>query len=971
MSSTVVASETSDLDDDPTSVTPHAWVFTGMPAGSYTFTEDTLTGWDLTNIECTGDSNAQTSISNRTAVIDLSGSEDVTCTFTNTKKGNVIVYKFNDLNADGNHDEGEPYLPDWSIYLNRVTGNRNSQDTDASGSVTFSVSPGDYALGETIQEGWTQSNIYCEGDEQNPSPTPSFTPTPTGEASPTVTPSITLTPTATKTPTPTPMSTGGLCHWEGRDGSWNALPVDFGNPGHADHPLDYPYDGPRDPNGHPSQPAGDAWCAENAPQTSLPAFIMNKILGVSTVFAATVSNYLNGYPITVEPGMRKVCYIGNYQKGKIIVKKNVVGHTGGEVDDTTVFTVTGDQGLGAQPISEGSPHTFADLNPGTYTFTETGIPSGYTFQNVTGDEDPNVEGAQVTVTSGSETTITFINKKSKPAIYIRKFNDKWPTPQNTGAEILYTIVVSIRDAGMNDVHMIDLPPNGFKYKNGSWKAYISHNGGPTLPYSVAQPAYASPGTWFLGNLAKDDVVTLTYIATIAGDKKPGIYKDLAWAYGCSESATCSVASADKLLASSEDSTKTDPGIITDNLVGTKIEIPKIGTPSNTINILEKREVGSVLGASTQRLPATGANDWALIVGLFNVLMGMVLGSLYISKKHMRKILSKTFVAVAVMFAATAIYASVSYAADVVVRVNEPKTPAYEGFDLGFVALDIAQSGGLSATCTISNSKGVKDFATVSLLEEEGNSGICKVDTGLLAEGDNTLKVTVNGASDSTVVKYVPSSSGPGTPRNYDRYDLSSCEKKITFLTADDGGKTVRVEVYRGESTEFTLNDGTKVATFNIGSNTNGTHTEIVPDCNKKYYYALRAFDAAGNPSGVVGDRVYENVTTSTTGGTTETIGQAQTDASGAVIVSESSIPAERGGAGGQVLGEGTDKLSITPEATPEGKVLGEETTPMTEKVTEAVNNRGIWAVAGGVLLLFGVLYFVYRRWTGRDIPPTK
>jgi hypothetical protein len=264
------------------------------------------------------------------------------------------------------------------------------------------------------------------------------------------------------------------------------------------------------------------------------------------------------------------------------------------------------------------------------------------------------------------------------------------------------------------------------------------------------------------------------------------------------------------------------------------------------------------------------------------------------------------------------------------------------------------------------------------LKAGGNSGFCKVNTGDLAEGDNVyeVRVTVLGEPatpyvkqvDNVTVKYISNSSRPGVPTNYNRQDVSSCEKKISFLSANDGGKTVRVEVYRGESTEFTLNDGTKVGTFNIGSNTPGAHVETVPDCNKKYYYALRAFDAAGNYSDVVGDRVYETTTTTTSGETTETV-EGGSNASGAINVLDSDIPAE--GDNGQVLGEGTDKLSGTPEATPEGAVLGEDISPtqatnFANAIKETVTSRGAWIVVGGVLLLFGILYFVYRKWTGKD-----
>jgi LPXTG-motif cell wall-anchored protein len=419
--------------------------------------------------------------------------------------------------------------------------------------------------------------------------------------------------------------------------------------------------------------------------------------------------------------------------------------------------------------------------------------------------------------------------------------------------------------------------------------------------------------------------------------------------------------------------KTDPGVITESSVGTKIEIARVGTPDKTINIKDVHEVGAVLGASTQRLPATGTDNNIVLWGILQLVFGFLLGIVYFVRKRMKKLIPSilaVFSLIAIVLVGTQVFAS----SDIVVRVSEPKSPTGTSFNLDFAVIDIGDTPvAYTAGCYVRNSKTSESkFGADVAIQAGGNSGSCTIETGALAEGDNYLYVKLNGTkSEEVVVKYIPSDKGPGTPRDFSRTNISSCEHKIYFKTADDGGKTVRVELYRGTETEYTLNDGSKVADFSMGSNESKTHTQTVSDCNKTYYYAVRAFDAANNPSDSIGERVSTTVTTTTTGGTTETIEQAPTNPSGAVIVSESSIPAERGGAGGQVLGEGTDKLSITPEATPEGKVLGEETTPMTEKVTEAVNNRGIWAVAGGVLLLVGVLYFVYRRWTGRDIPPTK
>src|SRR6185369_9485240 len=89
--------------------------------------------------------------------------------------------------------------------------------------------------------------------------------------------------------------------------------------------------------------------------------------------------------------------------------------------------------------------------------------------------------------------------------------------------------------------------------------------------------------------------------------------------------------------------------------------------------------------------------------------------------------------------------------------------------------------------------------------------------------------------------------------NYSKDKITACEYKIHFRSADDAGKTVKVEVYRSENKSFSADAGSRVGTVATGSNTDNDFTQSVPDCNKVYYYAVRAFDSGGNGSGVTGD----------------------------------------------------------------------------------------------------------------------
>jgi hypothetical protein len=68
---------------------------TNVPAGSYTFTEANATGWDLTGLTCDAPStsSATTDKTARTAAITLAAGDTVTCTYTNTPRGTIIIKK--------------------------------------------------------------------------------------------------------------------------------------------------------------------------------------------------------------------------------------------------------------------------------------------------------------------------------------------------------------------------------------------------------------------------------------------------------------------------------------------------------------------------------------------------------------------------------------------------------------------------------------------------------------------------------------------------------------------------------------------------------------------------------------------------------------------------------------------------------------------------------------------------------------
>ena len=304
-----------------------------------------------------------------------------------------------------------------------------------------------------------------------------------------------------------------------------------------------------------------------------------------------------------------------------------------------------------------------------------------------------------------------------------------------------------------------------------------------------------------------------------------------------------------------------------------------------------------------------------------------------------------------VLASLALGGQVYAAKQVSVRIEDPKSPTSQtSFNINFVAQDL-QGRTVTVKCfkQAPSEAGFTQFSTDQILPNGGNSGNCDVNGIFGAQGTYTFKVEAtagdgmgdNFDADTTSVVY--DNSGPGDVRDYNK-SKNACEYKIHFKTAEDSGATVKVELYRSETVPFNADSGTRIQTIPISSNTDKDTTDTPPDCSKTYYYAVRAFDAAGNGSGLVGD----TVTTLTV--ITPTPGQAQ-----------GAIPAT--GEGGSVLGQ---QAGEGAPAETGGETLG-ETSPSAEVVTlpkETDTRSGLarrLAIGGGILALGVFLYALLKK----------
>jgi hypothetical protein len=75
----------------------------------------------------------------------------------------VIIEKFEDLNRNGERDEGEPGLAGWEFTVTQDEQTIATATTDASGVITLpDLEPGDYEVCETLQPGWINTTDLCQ-----------------------------------------------------------------------------------------------------------------------------------------------------------------------------------------------------------------------------------------------------------------------------------------------------------------------------------------------------------------------------------------------------------------------------------------------------------------------------------------------------------------------------------------------------------------------------------------------------------------------------------------------------------------------------------------------------------------------------------------------------------------------------------------------------------------------------------------
>ncbi|NNF29287.1 MAG: hypothetical protein HKN73_18825 [Gemmatimonadetes bacterium] len=356
-----------------------------LEAGTYNVTETVPSGWELTDITCVDPSGGTTdNEATATASIDLEAGETVTCTFTNTQLGEIIVAK--------------ETLPDGDTQSFDFDGPDDFDPSLTDGtSDNLSVAPGQYEIAETVPAGWALTDITCVDATGNSSGD-----TGTGVASYDVAPGETVTCTFTNT-------------------KLGKVIVEKQTMPDGDT-QEFTFDGPEDFD--PTLTDGQTDELEVLPgnytvtETNIPAeWMLGSIQcddGDSTGDTGTATaTYM------VAAGEEVTCTFTNTEGGTIIVEKQT------DPDgSTTEFDFDGPEDF--DPTLTDDQTDMLAVVPGTYTVTEM-VPENWTLTDIsctdpTGDSSGNTGTATATfeVAAGETITCTFTNTEDAKIIIVKE-----------------------------------------------------------------------------------------------------------------------------------------------------------------------------------------------------------------------------------------------------------------------------------------------------------------------------------------------------------------------------------------------------------------------------------------------------------------------------------------------------------------------------------------------------------------------
>lgn len=643
---------------------------------------------------------------------------------------------------------------------------------------------------------------------------------------------------------------------------------------------------------------------------------------------------------TIAIGEEKTCIITNDdQPGTIIIQKDVLNGEGvGEgVYSNTTFNVSLNNDIeDTQGIRDSQENplavTFDGLSAGNYTVNEV-VPDGFIFEGCyngepNSEENLNLIDESFTLGNGETLYLTCKNQLVDPVLNIAKTNNTGGADMVAGNNVLYTLTITAPTTApeenyvLNNVQVTDLLPAGFTYISGTWTSTSS---------TTTDPLYTNGlGVWNLGTMTEGETITLTYMAHISDTQAPGTYENIAWAKGTSLIDTQILANANA-----------EGGYFV----------------SSSVKVVKTVEEGDVLGITDHvTLPNTGANTLLTITGITSMLLGFIL--LMLNPKKKIKMLGIAIVGILGII--SLILPLKTYAApEIIANISQPQTPTNQSsLNIVYSVQDILERN-LNIQCYRTG------YGAVGL-PHTTNSGYCNITNDVISvDGTYEFYIVVTPETGTPVtsnkVSVVIDRVGPSPVVGYTK-TTNSCVNTLSFTTANDGGQTTGIQIFRSTTLSFTADDSTFIKLIApVTSNQAITYQDTPPTCDKPYYYGIRAIDNAGNISASIGDKVV--VTTILPPVVTPT---QQGTVAGTETTSNTTTPTSTNtGSTGTGTGTTTSTDTGATNTNTSDTTTPQDTSGDVKGTTTQSNNVWSWLkyvlIGIGVVALAGVVYMYVRN----------
>ncbi|HEX5589631.1 MAG TPA: hypothetical protein VFX65_05020 [Candidatus Limnocylindrales bacterium] len=355
---------TFNLDDDGNATLSNTRVYTSLETGQYTVSENAVANWQLTNLVC-NDANGSVDLGTRTATVNLGPGEHVTCTFTNTRYGRIIVDKVTNPGGSSQSFEFDPSYGANFFLTDAATPNDSGF-----------LAPGTYSVAEVnIPAGWDLTGATCsDGSPVN---------------------AINLALNETVTCTFTNRQDGQIIVDKVTDPSGSSQQFEF------------------DPSYGANFFLTDAATPNNSGNLDPGTYSVVELVPDGwDLSSVSCSDGSANTSINLGAGETVTCTFNNRQDGQIVVIKQTT-------PDGSAQSFEFDPSWGANFfLTDGQSNNSGNLDPGTYSVAEVNIPAGWDLTGATCSDGSAVNS--ISLQAGEVVTCTFNDRQDGKIITVKQ-----------------------------------------------------------------------------------------------------------------------------------------------------------------------------------------------------------------------------------------------------------------------------------------------------------------------------------------------------------------------------------------------------------------------------------------------------------------------------------------------------------------------------------------------------------------------